>query len=211
MNRQQWLEERKKGIGASDAAAILGLSPYMTNVDLWQIKTGRKEQEDISAKPCVEYGTRAEAYLRGLFALDFPEYEVGYEEFKIVRSPKYPFVTATLDGDLIRRTDSKPGILEIKTTEIRKSTDWDKWSGKIPDQYYVQVLHQLLATGYDFAILKAQIKHLNKSGELAFTTRHYPIERDEVEGEIDYLLEKELKFWNYVQTDTRPALILPEI
>ena len=54
LTREQWLQERKKGIGGSDAAAVLGLNPYMTNVDLWKIKTGRKEQEDISEKPFVK-------------------------------------------------------------------------------------------------------------------------------------------------------------
>ena len=53
MGRTEWLQERKKGIGGSDAAAILGLNPYMSNVDLWEIKTGRKEQEDISEKEIV--------------------------------------------------------------------------------------------------------------------------------------------------------------
>lgn len=72
MGRTEWLQERKKGIGGSDAAAILGLNPYMSNVDLWEIKTGRKEQEDISEKECVKFGVAAEDHLRTLFALDYP-------------------------------------------------------------------------------------------------------------------------------------------
>lgn len=62
LSREQWLEERKKGIGGSDSAAVLGLNPYMTNVDLWQIKTGRKQQENVSQKPFVKYGTEAEKH-----------------------------------------------------------------------------------------------------------------------------------------------------
>ena len=41
---------------------------------------GLAEQEDISDKPYVKYGTEAEKYLRGLFALDFPQYQVLYDE-----------------------------------------------------------------------------------------------------------------------------------
>ena len=48
MTREDWLEERKKGIGGSDAATILGLNPYKTSIDLWEEKTGRKDAEDIS-------------------------------------------------------------------------------------------------------------------------------------------------------------------
>ena len=42
MNREQWLEERKKGIGGSDVACILGMSPYKTNVALWEEKSRYK-------------------------------------------------------------------------------------------------------------------------------------------------------------------------
>ena len=34
----------------------------------------------------------------------------------------------------------------------------EKWNDRIPDNYYIQCLHYLLATGWDFAILKAQLK-----------------------------------------------------
>ena len=64
------MEERKKGIGASDAACVLGRNPYKTNVELWEEKTGIRQSEDISDKPHVKYGTEAEQYLRELFRLD---------------------------------------------------------------------------------------------------------------------------------------------
>lgn len=50
MNREEWLEERKKGIGGSDVACILGMSPYKSNVELWEEKVGIREAEDISRK-----------------------------------------------------------------------------------------------------------------------------------------------------------------
>ena len=70
-------------------------------------------------------------------------------------------IFATLDGDLTEKDNGRKGILEIKTTEIKRQSQWKEWSGTpaIPQHYYVQVLHQLLATGYDFAIVRAQIKH----------------------------------------------------
>ena len=39
-NREQWLTERTKGIGGSDASAILGNNPYKTSKDLWEEKKG---------------------------------------------------------------------------------------------------------------------------------------------------------------------------
>lgn len=209
-NHQEWLKERLNGIGASEAAAIVNCSPYMSNTDLWELKTGRRTAVDISEKPYVRYGNIAEFYLRGLFALDYPQYEVTYDEFKMIRNPDYPFIFATLDGELIEKTSKREGVLEIKTTEIMQSTQWDKWNGGIPDNYYIQVLHQLLATGYDFVILKAQIKW-RKDNEINLTTRHYQIERSLAEDDLDYLLREEIKFWEHVKNDERPNTLLPAI
>lgn len=207
LKRQQWLEERKTGIGASDAAAIIGMNPWKTNVQLWREKTGEVEPEDISDKPVVKYGNDAESLLRELFILDFPQYSVKYDEFKLFRNDKYQFIFATLDGWI---EGERMGVLEIKTTQIMNPMQWSKWRDGIPDNYYIQVLHQLIATGYDFAILKAQIKH-GKPDDVKLTTKHYTIEKNDVLGDMEYLLEKEIKFWEQVQNKTKPALILPQI
>ena len=49
-NRAEWLENRKGRIGGSEAACIVGMNPYQTNVELWEYKTGRRVVEDISDK-----------------------------------------------------------------------------------------------------------------------------------------------------------------
>ena len=210
MNRKEWLELRKKGIGASDASAIVGMNPYKTNVELWEEKTGRREPEDISYKPCVRYGIDAERPLRELFALDYPQYEVKYNEFDMRYHHEYPFIFATLDGDLNEKETGRKGILEVKTTEILRSMQYENWKDKIPENYYIQVLHQLLSTGYDFAILKAQLK-TDYSGEVRLNTRHYVIERADVEEDISFLLAEEIRFWEYRQTNKRPPLKLPPL
>jgi len=209
MTRQQWLEERKKGIGASDAAVILGLSPYKDTVQLWKEKTGRVEAEDISCKPYVQYGIQAEAHLRALFALDFPQYKVDYEEFKIIRNTEYPFIFATLDGELTE--GSRKGVWECKTTEIFQPSQWRDWDNRVPSHYYPQLIQQFIATGYDFAILTAQIKYTDKRGNPTKTTRCYHFEREEVKEDMDFLLKEELKFWEYVLSDKEPPRALPNI
>ena len=70
-NRKEWLKARQKGIGGSDAASVLGISPWKTNVQLWEEKTGIKEPEDISEKEVVRFGKESEAAIRQLFQLDF--------------------------------------------------------------------------------------------------------------------------------------------
>ncbi len=80
-DRNEWLANRSR-IGGSDASCIVGMNPYRSNVELWQIKTGQMIPEDISEKPYVKYGTEAEQHLRELFKLDFPEYQVFYERWR---------------------------------------------------------------------------------------------------------------------------------
>lgn len=209
-NREEWLSMREKvGIGGSEAGTVLGLNKYMSNVDLWRIKTGRAKAEDISDNPAVKYGKQAEEHLRGLFKLDFPEYTVDYHEFYMYVNDVYKWLFATLDGE-ITDENGKHGILEIKTTTIRNSIQWDEWDNKIPDVYYAQILHQLAATSWDFVILKAHIRYI-KDNELAATERHYRIDRNEVQAEIDYLIQQEQAFVNAVKNDTMPPLILPKI
>ena len=59
--RAAWLAERRTGIGGSDAAAILGLSPFHTAVDVWLDKTGRAaEKEETEA---MRLGTELEDFV----------------------------------------------------------------------------------------------------------------------------------------------------
>jgi putative phage-type endonuclease len=209
--REEWLAERKTFIGGSEASAILGLNPYKSNTEIWQEKTGRVIPEDISHKSYVKYGIEAEQYLTALFALDYPRYEVkGNTNYTVYRHPQYPFIAGTLDGELVERETGRKGVLEIKTTEILNSMHREKWNDRIPDNYYIQCLHYLLATGWDFAILKAQLKTVY-SDEVRLNTRHYFIERADVQEDLDYLLEQEIKFWQYVTSDKKPPLVLPNI
>lgn len=208
-DEKEWLSGRMNGIGGSDASSIVGMNPYKSNIDLFEEKIGRRISEDISNKPCVVYGKCAEEHIRELFRLDYPEYQVEHHEFRILQSVKYPFMQASLDGELTD-TEGRKGILEIKTTNILQSMQYEKWKDKIPDNYYLQVLHYLLVTRYDFVVLRA---HLNsKWGQDVRTqVKHYFIERNDVQEDLDYLLKEEIKFWKYVESGRKPPLIFPRI
>lgn len=211
MKRKEWLKSRVTMIGGSDASAVVGMNPYKSNLDVWREKTGQAVAEDISDKPYVQYGIQAEQHLTALFALDYPQYQVAANtEFKLYRHPEYPFVGGTLDGELLELKTGRRGVMEVKTTEILRSMQWEKWNDKIPDNYYIQVLHYLLVTGWDFAILKAQLKTVY-GDEVRLNTRHYHIERKDVQEDLDYLLEREIAFWRYVELGQTPPLVLPPV
>lgn len=209
---EEWLQERKRGLGGSDAGTILGISNWKTNVELWREKTGRQEPEDISHKSYVQYGHDAEPHLRALFALDHPELRVTYESpYKMIFSDELPFIFATPDGELEEIATGRQGGLEIKTTEIRHPRQWDEWKGKIPDVYFSQVCHQFLATNWDFIFLLVQIKWTTREGQRMKTIKEYPIERYEVLDSIEYLKDVEIEFWHDIKTNREPGLILPAI
>ena len=122
---------------------------------------------------------------------------------------RFPFAHASLDGWLTDQ-DGRQGILEIKTTNILQSMQKEKWDHRIPDNYYIQLLHYFMVTEFDFAILKAQLKsEFNR--EIYLQTRHYKIERSDVQEDIEFLEDAEKNFWNQVKERKRPDLILPEI
>lgn len=105
-SRKEWLKGRKGHIGGSDASACVGMNPYKDNVQLWEEKMGLAFPEDISDRDYVQYGTEAEAHLRALFAMDFPEYQVIYEENNMFLNDDYPWMHASLDGELVVGKDA---------------------------------------------------------------------------------------------------------
>lgn len=205
-SREEWLEVRKKSLGGSDAASVLGLSPWKSNVKLWLEKKGELEIEDISDKSYVKFGIEAEKPIRDLFTLDHDEFEVQYFENNIWINDKFPFAHASLDGWITEIATGTKGILEIKTVNIYNNNDL-AWKDRIPDYYYAQILHYMMITEFDFAILKARIKY----SEDYIAVKTYRIDRLNVLADIKLLAEKEKDFYESLQGDVVPNLILPNI
>jgi len=215
MNREEWLEERKKGIGGSDVACILGMSPYKTNVELWEEKIGIREPEDISQKEYVQNGILAEDPIAQLFAIDYPQYEVVNIENEIIRNEEYPFIQVSPDRRLIEKETGRQGFLEIKHVEILNSAQYQKWKdNNIPMNYYTQTLQYFLANkDFDFGYLRAYLIRKFPDGTAKREFKDYLIadSREEVKEDYESLKKEEIKFWNLVETKTKPGLRLPNI
>ena len=216
-NEAEWHKARQQGIGGSEAAAIIGKSPWCSNVELWRRKTGRAQAPDISDSEAVKFGHDAEPIIRDLFALNYADkYEVEYGgAFDMVAHPEHPFIFATLDGRLTEKATGRKGVFEAKSTTIVRSMQKEKWwhDGKpcIPDQYYCQILWQLIASGFDFAVLYAMLRY-DYGEDIRCEFRPYLIERSEVLEDMEYLKTEGVKFWtDYVLADRQPNMILPEI
>lgn len=184
MSREEWLMRRRKTIGGSDAAGIVGLSRWASPFSVWADKTGRAaEKEDTEA---MRQGRDLEDYV----ARRWME-ETGKRVYRLpamLYHPKYPFAHADVDRMVIGENAG----LECKTTF---SLDLKQFNGiEFPVQYYAQCVHYLAVTGADRWYL-AVLAY----GRGFFT---FTLERDQ--AEIDALMAAEADFWKLVEQDTPP-------
>lgn len=139
MEGPQWLEERRRGIGGSDVAAIMGLSPWKTPYQVYREK--RKEVDDWQGNEATDWGKRMEPAIRQWYS-DTTGRCVRLPD-KILFNSQYPFMLASLDGF----TDDLRGV-EIKTA--RSSKGWGApGTNEIPDYYLLQVQHYMVVTGFE--------------------------------------------------------------
>lgn len=206
-SRKDWLTARTFGIGGSDASAVIGMNPWKSNLDLWEQKVFGRSANDISDKPAVIYGNNCEEPLRQIYQAKRPGMEVNYKSNTLLRSRAAPYMLYSPDGLLVEKETERKGILEIKTSTLLRSMDREKWRDRIPDNYFIQVLHGMNVTGFDFVELIAELTYNENSSSI----RVYHIERDEVEEDLRELQEAIQEFWEMVETKKEPPLLLPRL
>ncbi len=206
-DRKQWLKNRINGIGASECAAIVGLNPFMTNVELYESKVNRFVDKDIDKTTEMQYGIDAEVPLRRLFELTYPNYYVYYRDNTTIQSKKYLWMMFSPDGLLYDTQKDRYGVYEGKTTALNSKMSELKWNNKIPDNYYTQLLHALLVTNFDFAVLNVEIRKIGQNG-IEFTRKIYTLEKEDCLEDLKFLEEKEVEFWQSVQNKEKPALLI---
>lgn len=207
-NKDEWLNERKLRITGTLISAIVGENPYMTNTQAYQLFKGTFVMDDISNKSQVVYGKKAEPFIRELFALDHPQYEViPPNDNELVLHSEYDFMAGSPDGYLYDK-DGNFGILEIKTSEIVSSQHREKWrDGNVPMNYYCQVLWYMFITNAKFAVLHAQLKYTD--GVDVWTTRKdYEFYSEQVKDDIEWLRKSAIEFWKNVENNKEPNLIV---
>lgn len=184
MNRQEWLEARRKGIGSSDAAAVCGLSPWRTPLHVYLDKLGLLPDETSEA---MEWGLRLEPVISAAYA-ERVNHE-GYltlAEPPMAAHPNRPWMLASVD----RMAGDR--IVELKTA--RTAEGWgEEGTDEIPEPYLIQVQHQMAVTQLDAADVAVLI------GGSDF--RVYTARRNE--ALIERLMEIEERFWRRVE-ERRP-------
>ena len=210
-NREEWLKARADRIGGSDAASVIGLNPYKSNVQLFREKTGKEFPKDVGNETAVRYGVRAEPLLRELFRLDHPDLILRYQEDNIWTNDDLPFAHASLDG-WFTENDIVTGVLEIKTATIQNAKQDRDWINHIPNNYYCQVLWYMMVTGAQFAYVQALLRWERNKTLYREEVKCYKIERcPHLEEEIQFLSDSGSKFWEQMKTGEEPPLILPKV
>jgi putative phage-type endonuclease len=186
MPREEWLELRKKGIGGSDAAAIVGLDRYRSPFDVYAEKIGLKpEQPDNEA---MRQGRDLEQYVAERF-MEATGKKVRRRN-AVLQHPEHHWMLANIDRWVVGENAG----LECKTTSVLNRAKFSQ--GEFPPNYYVQCMHYMAVTGAERWYLAVLV--LNKAFHV------FTIERDE--AEINALIEAEKDFWeNHVLKQIPPA------
>jgi putative phage-type endonuclease len=186
MPREQWLELRKKGIGGSDSAAIVGLDRYRSPFDVYADKLGLKPE--IPDNEAMRQGMDLEQYVAERF-MEATGKKVRRRN-AILQHPEHTFMTANVDRWVVGENAG----LECKTTSVLNKAKF--YQGEFPPRYYVQCVHYMAVTGAERWYLAVLV--LNKSFHV------FTIERDE--AEVQALIEAEKHFWeNHVLKQIPPA------
>lgn len=192
--REQWLAERRTGIGGSDAASIMDASPRRSAYAIWADKLGLVPSDDEESEE-AEWGKRLESAV----ALKYREVTgrsvnlYGSSVPKIFRHARLPFMLGSLDADVVDDKHDGPGVFEIKTTGAFHADDWVEFA---PLYYQVQLQHYLAVTGRrwgSFAVLIGGQKF-----------KWYDVERND--AFIATLEARCAWFWGLVQRQEAPPV-----
>lgn len=179
MERQQWLATRRTGIGGSDAAAILGLSPWRSQMDVWLDKRGlAEERRDPDADFLLDLGLLMEPVLTDLYRREtHRETHPG----TLVRHKDAPILLGTPDRIC---NDELRGV-ELKTENQFTDNFGEPNTDQIPDHYLIQVAHYMAIT--ELPVWDVAVLH----GGTRFAV--YTVERDlELETQM---VERLLAWW----------------
>ena len=143
MSNERWLECRMHGpkgdipytIGGSDVAAIFGVSPWTTPLELWLIKKGRMKPPKKMNQDQLDMGHMLEPIAAEWYARKSGNHV--YQDTGLYQHADHPYALANFDRRFTRASDGEDGILECKSSTYHKADHWA--DGAIPLYYEMQL------------------------------------------------------------------------
>lgn len=191
----EWHNQRARGIGGSDAAIILGISPWKNILELWTEKVEGKRRE-FNGNELMKWGNLLEPLIAEEYRKITGRNVVTYEDACHFQHPVNKFMIGNVDGIIYDKNKGR-GILEIKTKNAYTRWEHDWKDGNIPEYYKTQFQHYMAAaqcTWGAFAVLDL--------GSMEIVT--FDVERDN--ELIDKLIKEETIFWNSVIFKIKPEI-----
>jgi putative phage-type endonuclease len=194
----QFHEERRSGIGSSDAAAICNADPFKTPLKVFLQKRGEltddMEKRTEQDRERLYFGTALEDLIADEYSRR-TERKVR-RQVKAARHKDHEFLIAHLDRRVYPgahdEEDHGPGVLEIKSPSVWMRDEWD--DDAAPLHYQIQMQHHLMVTDLPwgaFAVLIGKDQFLS-----------FDVERNQ--KFIDKLMAAEVEFWQRVQANDPP-------
>lgn len=183
MTNDEWLEARMHGpkgtipytVGGSDVAAIFGVSPWTTPLELWNIKKGRMKPAKKSNANQLEMGHLLEPIAAHWYAKKTGN--IVLEDTNLYQHADHPYALANFDRRFTRVSDGVPGILECKSCTFHKSDEWA--DDAIPLYYELQLRFYLAVADVEIGAFSA-IWGNNPDNDLAMPD----IERDRAKEDM---------------------------
>ncbi len=197
-DRDRWLEERRKSIGASEVPTVLGLNPWDTPLQLALRKRG--ELPDKEETEAMRMGHKLEPVVAELYVEETGRAMQDPGEYAIQRNPDHPFLHATLDR-LVWMVPDHPkdpdrwdtaGDLQIKTVGAHMA---DRWEGVVPLGVQCQVQAEMAVAKLSWGSVAALI------GGQQFVWKD--IERND--SFIAHMVDVVGTFWDMVQAGDLPT------
>lgn len=187
--RETFLAERKTGIGGTDAAAILGVSPYKTPLQVYCEKTGILEEPDLAELERIQWGNKLEPYIAEAYA-QRTGHEVRLTDGPVCH-PEHPQIRANVDRAVFK--GECQGVLECKNV-----SEWaaGEWEPEPPIHYQLQLQHYLMVTGATWGSFAA----------LLGGNRLHIVDVERRDDLCELLLRKELEFWERVERRDPPPV-----
>ena len=188
-----WHEARRRCIGASEAAAALGLSPYMTRRELYHRKRGEPPPTDDTL--ATRRGRSFEPWIVDAYKHATAARILAYP-CRHYTLADYPHIGATPDA-IVAHGQAAAFPLEAKRPGWRRAADFGPdGSDEIPVDYACQAQQQMLITGADRCDVAAMFD--------AETLHVYTVRRSE--RLISAIIEAETDLWERIQTGRPPAI-----
>ena len=207
LERDEWLELRKQGIGGSDASIILGKNSYQSPYSLWANKRGLTENSE--AGDAAKWGNRLERTVAEAYAEETNSAVICWP---VMLQGDRPFLLANVDffisgsdfyeagkvTDVSEEPARIEAILEIKTTGISGKGNARGWANnQVPESYLYQGMHYALTTNIHNVVFACLV------GGEGLVIR----EVEYTHQQLSDLQEAEAFFWHKVVNNIEPDIV----